>query len=115
MTAEDAARIEEALAVIPAGASLTATGNLVPHVPHRDCIHTFGVNEPLEASEYIALSASGNPWPLAGDQVVARIAYLSDDARFERIGSGNPAIFRRLAASVNLPNCGVTTSAGPTR
>ena len=115
VTAEDAARIERVLTAIPADASLTATGNLVPHVPHRDRIHTFGVNEPIEATDYIALSASGNSWPLDSAQVGARIACLSDDARFERVGNGDPAIFRRLAPAADLPKCGAATSASPTQ
>ena len=106
VSAETAARLREALLVIPASASLTATPNLVPHVPHRRDIRTIGINEPRDATEYVALSAAGNSWPLSEHAVAARIACFDADHGFERIGSGDPSIFRRIDATMRpMPVC----------
>lgn len=105
VSAEQAARLRESLLVIPATASLTTTANLVPHVPHRLDIRTLGINEPADATEYIALSAAGNSWPLSEDAVAARVACFDADRGFERIGSGDPSIFRRIGASRPMPAC----------
>jgi uncharacterized membrane protein len=105
VSAEAAARLREGLLAIPASASLTATANLVPHVPHRAVIRTLGINEPSEATEYVVLSATGNSWPLAADTVAARIACFAADAGFERIGAGDPAIFHRLGPARPLAVC----------
>ena len=89
VSADQASRMRQALLAIPVSASLTATPNLVPHLPHRPVVRTLGINEPRDATEYVVLSAVGNSWPLSEDAVAARIACFDADDGFERIGSGD--------------------------
>ena len=105
VSAETAARLHEALLVIPESASLTATPNLVPHVPHRRDIRTIGINEPRDATEYVVLSAAGNSWPLSEHAVAARIACFDANQGFERVGSDDPSIFRRVDRMRPMPVC----------
>lgn len=105
VTASEASRLRTALLVIPDSASLTATPNLVPQVPHRVDIRTIGINETLDATEYVVLSAAGDSWPLSEEAVAARIACFDADSGFERIGSGDPAIFHRIGVTRPMAVC----------
>jgi hypothetical protein len=76
-------------------------------------VHTLGIHEPLIATEYLALSAAGNSWPLTTEDVQARIACLDHSPGYERISTGDPAIFRRSTVDLPLPACatpGITST-----
>ena len=58
----NAEAIHQALAEIPANASVCAQGHIAPHLSHRLEIYTFPqVNE----ADFVVLDLHGNVWPLS--------------------------------------------------
>jgi uncharacterized membrane protein len=66
----DAAEIEQALRSIPAGASVVSQSALAPHLSHRNDLYLL--ESPFRDADYVVVSTTLDPWPLAGPDAVAK-------------------------------------------
>jgi hypothetical protein len=94
-----AARIREQLRTIPDNASVAAMPNLIPHLPHRRHLEAIGRRLPSGTPpDYVALSVTGDLWPLDDAGVRAEIAALRGNQEYGEILSGPLYLFRKRSA-----------------
>ena len=94
-----ASQVREQLARIPAEASLTAQGNLIPHIPHRRILLPVNEEDIAARTDYLLLSELGVLWPLDSVQTQARIEKYRHHPEYEVISDGPLFAFRNKARS----------------
>lgn len=97
VTAETASEMRRTIELIPRDAPVLASPNLVPHLPQRWSMHTFGVNDPPVEPEWVALTSRGDMWPLKAEDVERLERCYDDSHLFTRQSAAGAAVsvFRR--------------------
>ena len=94
LTLDQAMSIRRQLAVVPDGAPVAATTNLIPHINHRARVYSIGINEPQVAPTFVVLSEAGNTWPLQRELVLARIHCFRQARGFDQVLGAGIWVFR---------------------
>ncbi len=92
-----AAQVRQDLrALVPPTASVLAMPNLIPHLPHRMAICAVGRETAgCDRTDYVALSTTGDLWPLNSEDVMGRVASYRRDPAYDTVSNGPLYLFRR--------------------
>ncbi len=93
--AENAAALREGISHIPAGASVSAQSDIVPHLVNRRGLYFFPSF--IEKADYVIIDMKGNIWPLTEKSAhEAGVLKLRNDRRFSMIFSKDGVmVFKR--------------------